>query len=100
MRKAIGGLLWIGLFLQFSQWYNVALVLSDKYLVYSFPYRVWILQLLGLTSRMKYYGVWSLTEGACIMAGISYNGVDEKTGKAKWGEFSPRLAVFLSTLLY
>ncbi|EXJ64424.1 hypothetical protein A1O7_00760 [Cladophialophora yegresii CBS 114405] len=83
-RKAIGGLLWIGLFLQFSKWYNVALVLSDKYLAYTFPYRVWILQLLGFTSRMKYYGVWSLTEGACIMAGISYNGIDEKTGKAKW----------------
>ncbi|KIW73132.1 hypothetical protein PV04_01273 [Phialophora macrospora] len=83
-RKAIGGLLWIGLFLQFSKWYNVALVLSDKYLTYSFPYRVWILQLLGFTSRMKYYGVWSLTEGACIMSGISYNGIDEKTGKAKW----------------
>jgi lysophospholipid acyltransferase len=61
-------------------------VLSDKYLTYPFPYRVWILQLLGFTTRMKYYGVWSLTEGACIMAGISYNGIDEKTGKAKWGK--------------
>jgi lysophospholipid acyltransferase len=85
-KKAVGGLLWILLFLQFSRWYNVPLILSDEYLKYGFPYRVWILQLLGFTSRLKYYGVWSLTEGACIMAGIAYNGVDEKTGKAKWGK--------------
>ncbi|KAJ9609104.1 Lysophospholipid acyltransferase [Cladophialophora chaetospira] len=82
-RKAIGGLLWIGLFMQFSTWYNVPLILSDDFLTFSFPHRVWILQLLGFTSRMKYYGVWSLTEGACIMAGISYNGIDDK-GHAKW----------------
>ena len=59
---------------------------------YSFPYRVWLLHNLGFVTRMKYYGVWSITEGACVMAGISYNGIDEKTGKARWGRstrFSP-----------
>jgi lysophospholipid acyltransferase len=88
VRKGLSGLVWIFLFLQFSQWYNVALILSDKYLDYSFLYRVWILHLTQFTARMKYYGVWSLTEGACIMAGIAYNGIDEKTGKAKWGWYS------------
>ncbi|OAG39606.1 hypothetical protein AYO21_06250 [Fonsecaea monophora] len=84
VRKAIGGLIWIGAYLQFSQWYNVPFFLSDEYMKYSFPYRVWLLHMLGFASRTKYYGVWSLTEGACIMAGISYNGIDEKTGQAKW----------------
>lgn len=42
--------------------------------------------MLGIASRTKYYAAWSLTEGSCIMAGIAYNGIDEKTGKAKWGE--------------
>ncbi|OAL28234.1 hypothetical protein AYO22_02940 [Fonsecaea multimorphosa] len=84
VRKAIGGLIWIGAFLQFSQWYYVPFFLSDEYMKYSFPYRVWLLQMLGFATRTKYYGVWSLTEGACIMAGISYNGIDEKTGQAKW----------------
>ncbi|OAP57547.1 hypothetical protein AYL99_08285 [Fonsecaea erecta] len=84
VRKAIGGLLWIGAFLQLSQWYYVPFFLSDEYMTFSFPYRVWLLQMLGFATRTKYYGVWSLTEGACIMAGISYNGVDEKTGQAKW----------------
>jgi len=40
--------------------------------------------MFGLTSRMKYYGVWSLAEGSCILSGIGYNGVDPATGRAKW----------------
>jgi lysophospholipid acyltransferase len=32
---------------------------------------------------MKYYFGWSLAEGACILAGIGYNGVD-KNGTKKW----------------
>lgn len=83
-RKFVFGLVWVFLFLQFSALYNVPLLLSDQYLSYSFPRRVWLMYMLGLTSRMKYYGVWSLTEGACIMAGIGFAGVDPQTGKAKW----------------
>jgi lysophospholipid acyltransferase len=33
---------------------------------------------------MKYYGVWALTEGACILSGIGYGGLDPVTGKARW----------------
>lgn len=36
------------------------------------------------TSRLKYYGVWTLTEGACILSGLGYNGLDPKTGKPLW----------------
>ncbi|KIW15251.1 hypothetical protein PV08_05296 [Exophiala spinifera] len=82
--KAIIGVAWILLFLNFSGWYNVKLLLSDEYMQYSFPRRVWLMYMLGFTSRLKYYGVWSLTEGACIMAGIGYNGMDPKTGKPLW----------------
>ncbi|KAJ9639573.1 Lysophospholipid acyltransferase [Knufia peltigerae] len=82
--KAVAGVLWILLFLNFSGWYNVKLLLSDEYMKYSFPRRVWLMYMLGFTSRLKYYGVWSLTEGACIMAGIGYNGMDPNTGKPLW----------------
>jgi len=40
--------------------------------------------MLGVTTRTKYYGVWALTEGACILAGIGYKGVDPTTGKVSW----------------
>ena len=82
--KAITGLIWIFLFLQFSKWYNNQLVLGDQYMTYGFLRRVWVLEMLGVSTRMKYYGVWSLTEGACILSGLGYKGVDPKTGKVDW----------------
>ncbi|KAL9129853.1 MAG: hypothetical protein Q9217_001808 [Psora testacea] len=82
--KAIIGLMWIFLFLNFSSWYNTNLVLGDQYMKYSFLRRVGILEMLGFSTRMKYYGVWHLTEGACILSGMGYKGINPKTGKIEW----------------
>ncbi|THW49728.1 MBOAT family protein-like protein [Aureobasidium pullulans] len=82
--KAAFGLLWILAFLQFSGYYYPDFLLSDGYKQYGLFRRVWVLHMLGVTTRMKYYGVWSLTEGACILSGIGFKGVDPKTGKADW----------------
>jgi lysophospholipid acyltransferase len=82
--KAAWGLAWIFLFIKCSSWYNVDFVLGDSFMQHSFPRRVWYNYLFALTARLKYYGVWSLTEGACILSGLGYNGIDSKTGKVKW----------------
>ncbi|KAI9826824.1 MAG: lysophospholipid acyltransferase [Thelocarpon impressellum] len=82
--KAITGLLWILAFLKFSSWFSTELVLSDQYLQYGLLRRVWILHMFGFTARLKYYGVWALTEGACILSGLGYKGVDPKTGRVQW----------------
>lgn len=84
MYKMAEGLIWIVGFLQFSGYYPSSFLLSDDYMKYGFIRRVWILYMRGLTARMKYYGVWALTEGACILSGIGYRGVDKVTGKAQW----------------
>ncbi|KAI9784993.1 MAG: lysophospholipid acyltransferase [Geoglossum umbratile] len=82
--KAASGLFWIFLFLKFSGWYSTELLLSDKFMSYGFLRRVWILHMFGFTARLKYYGVWSLSEGSCILSGMGYKGVDPKTGKVMW----------------
>jgi lysophospholipid acyltransferase len=82
--KAAYGTLWIVAFLKFSAWYYPSFFLGDEYMKYGILRRVWQLYMLGLTTRMKYYGVWSLSEGACILSGIGYNGLDPKSGRAKW----------------
>ena len=82
--KAVYGLAWIFLFLKFGAWYNTDLVLGDEYMSYGFLRRVWVLEMLGFTTRLKYYGVWSLTEGACILSGIGYKGIDPRTGRVTW----------------
>lgn len=82
--KAVIGLLWILLFLKFSSWYNTSLIISDTYMTYNILRRIWILEMLGFSTRMKYYGVWYLTEGACILSGLGYKGIDPQSGQHKW----------------
>lgn len=84
MWKAAGGLFWIFLFLQLSGRYYPELLTGDTYMTYGFTRRVWILHMLGFTTRTKYYGVWALTEGACILSGLGFKGVDHTTGKVSW----------------
>ncbi|KAI4215073.1 MAG: hypothetical protein LQ351_002388 [Letrouitia transgressa] len=84
VKKAVTGIFWIFLFLKFSTWYNADLVLGDQFMKYGLLRRIWILEMLGFSTRMKYYGVWYLTEGACILSGMGYKGVDPKTGRARW----------------
>lgn len=82
--KVAEGLLWFFLFLQFDGYFNTSVVLGDQYHQYGFLRRIWILYMLNLVTRFKYYGAWTLTEGACILSGIGYKGIDPKTGKADW----------------
>lgn len=83
-KKAVIGLAWIFLFIQLSSVYTTEFVLSNAFMTYAFPRRIWIVYMLGFTTRLKYYGVWSLTEGACILSGMGYNGFDPKSGKVFW----------------
>lgn len=83
-KKALMGLGWIFVFLQLGSLYNKETVLGESFMDYSFLRRVWILHMLGFTTRTKYYGVWSLAEGACILSGLGYNGFDPKSGKVFW----------------
>ena len=83
-KKAIVGLLWIFTFLKLSSWCPTSYPLEEQYLNHGFLRRVFILHLIGFITRTKYYGVWYLTEGSCILTGIGYNGVDPKTGYIDW----------------
>lgn len=82
--KVASGLAWILLFLKMSEVYYPSYFTGDEYMNHWFLRRVWQLYMLGMTSRLKYYGVWSLTEGACILSGLGYQGVDPVTGKVSW----------------
>ncbi|KAK2778553.1 lysophospholipid acyltransferase [Emmonsiellopsis sp. PD_33] len=84
MIKGAMGLVWIFGFLQFGGWYTVDFLRSDAFMKYGLLRRIWNLHMLGFTARLKYYGVWFLTEGACILSGLGYNGFDPNTGKVFW----------------
>src|SRR6202000_1193628 len=82
--KAALGLAWILGFLRLSVIYYPDYLMMPEYMNHGFLRRVFILYMIGLVTRMKYYGVWTLTEGACILTGIGYKGVDPVSGKASW----------------
>ncbi|OTB08472.1 hypothetical protein M426DRAFT_317095 [Hypoxylon sp. CI-4A] len=82
--KLASGLAWILLFLNLSKWYSHQVLLDDTFPTLGFLRRVFILHMVGFTTRTKYYGVWFLAEGSCILAGLGYNGVDPVTGKVSW----------------
>ncbi|KAI0127502.1 MBOAT, membrane-bound O-acyltransferase family-domain-containing protein [Xylariales sp. AK1849] len=84
MWKLAGGLLWILAFLNFSKWYDWHTMLTPKFMTYPFLRRVFFMHMVGFTARLKYYGVWSMAEGACVLAGLGYKGVDSATGKVSW----------------
>ncbi|GAM40820.1 membrane bound O-acyltransferase [Talaromyces pinophilus] len=84
LKKMIMGIIWILAFVQLAPSYPFSFYFSDEYETYSLPRRIWQLYMLGLVTRLKYYGSWYLTEGACILSGLGYNGFDAKTGKVFW----------------
>jgi len=82
--KAASGIAWILLYLNLAGWFPVEALSGAGYMTHSFAARVAILHMVSLTTRLKYYGVWFLTEGACILSGLGYNGIDAVTGKVSW----------------
>jgi len=84
MIKMVTGLAWILTFLVGSGYFTPDTFLTDKYKQLSLPSRIFQMYMMNVIARTKYYGVWTLTEGACIMAGIGYKGLDPKTGKPNW----------------
>lgn len=84
MWKGAGGLLWIAAFVNLGSYFSPSYMLSDKFMDHSVVSRILYLHMVGFTVRLKYYGVWTLTEGACILAGLGYKGVDPVTGRVSW----------------
>ncbi|KAI5457915.1 MBOAT, membrane-bound O-acyltransferase family-domain-containing protein [Mariannaea sp. PMI_226] len=82
--KAVSGLFWLILFITLSPSFSPEVLIADSFVEYNLPRRVWVMHMVSLTARFKFYAVWSLTEGSCILAGLGFNGVDAVTGKISW----------------
>lgn len=88
MFKLITGLLWTVSFLQLSAYFYPEMLLSEEYKDMNIFKRIFHMYAMNCVQRMKYYGVWTLTEGACILSGIGYKGLNAKTGKPDWNRLT------------
>ncbi|OBZ88328.1 Lysophospholipid acyltransferase [Choanephora cucurbitarum] len=63
--------------------YNYFNALQPAFANFSFPKKLFFIQLSAILTRCKYYCVWYLAEGACILSGFGFSGYDEQN-KACW----------------
>ncbi|CAO3597992.1 unnamed protein product [Absidia cylindrospora] len=57
--------------------YNYEALTSRNYLAMPLMQRLIFVQLTGTLTRFRFYTVWFLTEGACMLVGLAFNGFDE-----------------------
>lgn len=77
-RQVITGFIFTGLFLFSGSKYDYMRLTKPVAAggVSDLPFgrRMLFIQLAGFMARTKYYGVWSLTDGACVASGLGFNG--------------------------
>lgn len=77
------GVLYIFIYFFGTSYFSEEYLLGQKFLELSFINRILFLGVWGHLTLQKYIGIWLLSEGACILIGLTYNGPDED-GKPKW----------------
>lgn len=83
--KVLQGFFWAGLFLEAPKYVSLDYVLGGEFVKnHNFVYRIFYLWVLGISHRLKYYTIWLIAEGSCILCGIGYNGYDVATDSFKW----------------
>lgn len=82
--KGAMGLVWLALFMALGPTFDKDRLTASSFTSYGLLRRIGIMYMVALVARFKYYAVWSLTEGACILTGLGYRGVDPVTGKVMW----------------
>ncbi|CAG8469971.1 340_t:CDS:2 [Gigaspora margarita] len=86
----------------FPQYYLVTAEYANK----PFIHKIIIMWWTGKFILSKYLGIWTLSEGACILSGISFNGYDDN-GNVEWNglanvekwkfEFAPSLSQIIGS---
>lgn len=82
--KVCQGLGWAALMILLQPYISMEYMFTDEYAHTKFIFKLWYLWATALTYRLKYFAVWLIAEGSCILAGIGYNGYDAKTDKFYW----------------
>ncbi|KAI8061625.1 MBOAT, membrane-bound O-acyltransferase family-domain-containing protein [Gongronella butleri] len=69
--------------------YNFDAMVAYPYLGYSPLKRFLFVQVTGVLTRFRFYVVWLLSEGPCMISGISFNGFDKTTNRPLWNRVTP-----------
>lgn len=84
LSKCLQGFGWALLYTQYPKYINFEYLFGDQFMKRSFFFRIFYFWGLYFYHRLKYYTIWTIAEGACILCGIGYNGYDSTTDSFKW----------------
>lgn len=85
LRKVLQGFFWIAVYLYLTPRVTLDYALSENFrLKKSFIYKLGFIYVLAIAERVKYYAVWLISEGSCIVVGLGYNGYDPVKDKLYW----------------
>ncbi|KAK6202743.1 MBOAT, membrane-bound O-acyltransferase family-domain-containing protein [Scheffersomyces amazonensis] len=84
LSKTVQGFICIILLVNAPRFFVNEYILTTEFMSHNFVYRIFYLWLLSFTQRLRYYSIWLIAEGACILCGIGYNGYDSVTNQIKW----------------
>lgn len=93
-KQLVIGIFFLGIFAIYaSDWDFSALIypaheggVSTK----PFFWRAWYAVVASFMARTKYYGIWTLANAACILSGLSYNGLAPVTPGSRGSNVAPR----------
>ncbi|EJD53647.1 endoplasmic reticulum protein [Auricularia subglabra TFB-10046 SS5] len=104
--KMLIGLGFLGAFVFMNSLFGIRLTTEPWFKKQPLWYRIYFLQMSVLTTREKYYAVWKMAEGACILTGLGFTGFN-KQGLSVWEgasnadilglEFAPNFKVLLDS---
>ena len=86
LREVGTALLSLVLMVGFSEPFSYDRLIRADDVLHTWPLwrRILFVQGAGLVARFRFYGVWSLSNAACILSGLAYHGVDPATHHARW----------------
>ncbi|KAJ1730501.1 Lysophospholipid acyltransferase [Coemansia biformis] len=83
-KRLVESLVWMAVYVRFSHVTFAEMVSNhDMYARRSFVVNAFHLCAAGLVARAAFYTAWKMSEGACILAGLGFDGFDAE-GNAQW----------------
>ncbi|KAI9478450.1 MAG: MBOAT, membrane-bound O-acyltransferase family-domain-containing protein [Benjaminiella poitrasii] len=83
LRRLGKSLIFMAIIVSLGSRFNYFEALKPEWSYLPFWKKVLFIQLSGFLTRCKYYCIWYLSEGACILSGFGFHGLDSK-GKPRW----------------
>ncbi|KAJ2747493.1 Lysophospholipid acyltransferase [Coemansia sp. BCRC 34301] len=87
-RTLLVGLFWMVVYVVYNPSYSFLHLTTSEFKYKGVAAKVVYLCATGVVARAAYYTAWKMSEGACVLAGLGFDGFDESSGSVRWMDIS------------